>query len=109
MIELMFVEQRPISGRTLPIDNGVTIGRDGCDLVLPDPEVSRRHAVVRQLVAGPAIEDLGSRNGTFVNDERIDGVRELHDGDEVRLGQTVWLVSAPGSAPRSQEQPSDTP
>ena len=71
---LIFVEQRPMAGRVLPIEAGLTIGREGTDIVLPDPEVSRKHAVMRVLESGgAAVEDLGSTNGTYVNDERIDG------------------------------------
>ena len=42
--------------------------------------------------SGPRVEDLGSRNGTFVNDHRIDGTSTLRAGDVVRFGNTVWTV-----------------
>jgi pSer/pThr/pTyr-binding forkhead associated (FHA) protein len=95
MNRLVFVEQRPLSGRVVPIGVDVSIGREGCDVLLPDPEVSRRHAVLRAVGDDPAIEDLQSTNGTFVNDVRIAGATVLREGDEVRLGNTVWRVSAP--------------
>lgn len=95
---LIFVEQRPMVGRVLPIEPDLTIGREGCDVVLPDPEVSRRHAVMRVLDSGAAaIEDLGSTNGTWVNDERADGPTPIVPGDVVRLGNTLWHVTAPGA------------
>ena len=87
-----------MAGRVLPIEAGLTIGREGCDVVLPDPEVSRRHAVMRVLDSGEvAIEDLGSTNGTYVNDQRAEGATPVAPGDVVRLGNTLWQVSAPGA------------
>ena len=95
---LIFVEQRPLAGRVLPIEAGRTIGREGTDVVLPDPEVSRRHAVMRVLEGGEAaIEDLGSTNGTYVNDERTEGTTLVDVGDIVRFGNTLWHVMAPGA------------
>jgi pSer/pThr/pTyr-binding forkhead associated (FHA) protein len=95
---LIFVEQRPMAGRVLPIEADLTIGREGCDVVLPDPEVSRRHAVMRVLDSGAvAIEDLGSTNGTWVNDDRVDGPTPVAPGDIVRFGNTLWHVTAPGA------------
>jgi pSer/pThr/pTyr-binding forkhead associated (FHA) protein len=93
-VPLVFREERPAAGRTLPLRAG-TIGREGCDVNLADPEVSRRHATVRtdERPGGAAIADLGSRNGTWVNDRRIDEPTPLHAGDVVRLGNTVWHVT----------------
>jgi len=98
MSHLIFVEQRPLAGRVLPIEAGLTIGREGTDVVLPDPEVSRRHAIMRVLDGGAAaIEDLGSTNGTWINDERTEGVTPVEVGDIVRFGNTLWHVAAPGA------------
>ena len=95
---LIFVEQRPMAGRVLPIEAGLTIGREGTDIVLPDPEVSRKHAVMRVLESGgAAVEDLGSTNGTYVNDERIAELTTIDVGDIVRFGNTLWHVAAPGA------------
>jgi len=92
MSELDFVEQVPIAGLKRPAKTGTTIGRAGCDVDLNDPDVSRRHAVIRQGETGMALEDLGSTNGTWVNGLRIEGMVELAAGDEVRFGNTVWVV-----------------
>jgi len=98
MTHLIFVEQQPMAGRVLPIEAGLTIGREGCDIVLPDPEVSRRHAVILVLDSGDvAIKDLGSTNGTWVNEERADGPTPVGPGDVVRFGNTLWHVAAPGA------------
>jgi pSer/pThr/pTyr-binding forkhead associated (FHA) protein len=100
MIELVFVELEPMTGRVLAVSAGTTIGRDGCDVLLADPDVSRRHAVIHDLASTPAIEDAGSTNGTFVNGHRIAGIQRLSAGDEVRLGNTVLTVQAPSAATR---------
>lgn len=98
MAEFTFIERKPMDGRELKLDADATIGREGCDVVLPDPEVSRRHAALRLTGSGPAVEDLGSSNGTFVNKERIEGVRVLQDGDLVRFGNTEWQLQAQPAA-----------
>jgi hypothetical protein len=95
---LVFVEQKPREGREVEVTAGAVIGREGTDVVLPDPEVSRRHAAMRVDGDSVAIEDLGSTNGTFVNDTRITGVCALRDGDTVRFGNTVWQLRAPAVA-----------
>ena len=109
---MIFVEQKPHEGREQPVEDGTTIGREDCDVNLIDPEVSRRHATIRSADGSLAIEDLGSTNGTFVNDERITSVTVLRDGDSVRLGATVWTVSGatgppPAELPTSQHAPAD--
>jgi pSer/pThr/pTyr-binding forkhead associated (FHA) protein len=96
----MFVERTPVSGREIPVIDGMVVGRGHCDVVLVDPEVSRRHALVTEAAGGPTVEDLGSRNGTWVNGHRIGGAHRLRPGDEVRFGNTVWLVRE-GSPARS--------
>jgi predicted component of type VI protein secretion system len=98
--DLIFVEQKPMEGREQSLQAGATIGREGCDVNLMDPEVSRRHATIRDQGGNLAIEDLGSTNGTFVNDQRISVVTVLNDGDVVRLGNTVWAIrsTAPANA-----------
>jgi hypothetical protein len=96
--ELTFVEQKPMEGREQSLSAGSTIGREGCDVNLMDPEVSRRHAAIRDQGGSLGIEDLGSTNGTFVNGKRISSVTVLNDGDEVRLGNTVWSIRGAAGA-----------
>jgi DNA-binding winged helix-turn-helix (wHTH) protein len=72
------------------LDGENVIGRDPDVSVRIDaPGVSRRHA--RILAEGDrfTIEDLGSKNGTYLRDERLSPSAELADGDELRLGQTL--------------------
>ncbi len=71
------------------------IGRDPslkCDLVLKDPTVSKEHAKIKLQDDGKIyIYDLGSENGTIVNDEEIKGPKELKDGDIIVIGKTKFL------------------
>jgi hypothetical protein len=67
----------------------VTIGRlPECDVVLDDPGTSRQHARIRRTDAGFVLTDLGSTNGTLVNDEPIQE-HVLENGDRVTIGETV--------------------
>jgi Protein of unknown function (DUF3662)/FHA domain len=76
-------------GRDVTLDKDVTvIGRSsGCDIVLDDPNVSRRHAEVRRLGEGYSLVDLGSTNGTEVNGQRV-GETSLMNGDVIGVGTT---------------------
>ncbi len=71
-----------------PVDGTARIGRgEEAEIVLFDPSVSRAHAVVEVSGGGAIVRDLGSTNGTFVNGRRVDR-SPLHDGDELRVGNT---------------------
>ncbi len=64
-----------------------TVGREqGADVQLHDDSVSGKHARITLSPAGAWIEDLGSRNGTFVNEQRVVGRRALCDGDHLLFG-----------------------
>ena len=72
----------------------VSVGRASvCTIVLADPNVSRRHAEIRPSGDGFVVVDLGSTNGTKVNDARV-GEQQLREGDEVRFGNTVMHFQA---------------
>ena len=93
-MNFVFVEERPIAGVQRPIAPGTSVGRAGADVDLVDPDVSRTHATFHVVDSGVGVEDLGSRNGTYVNDERISGITALSEGDRVRFGNTVWRLDA---------------
>jgi pSer/pThr/pTyr-binding forkhead associated (FHA) protein len=57
-----------------------------CSIVVNDGLVSRQHAAIRVTRDGMQIEDLGSRNGTFVNHRRISGTHVLSPGDRIDIG-----------------------
>jgi DNA-binding winged helix-turn-helix (wHTH) protein len=70
--------------------------------------VSRRHAQVVVSADGATIEDLGSKNGTFLNRRRVTGVQLLADGDEIGLGPERMVFRAP-QAPSPTESQADEP
>jgi pSer/pThr/pTyr-binding forkhead associated (FHA) protein len=78
----------------------VTVGRgEGCDVCLAwDGDVSRVHAELEQKGGVWTVSDDGlSRNGTYVNGERVSGRRRLRDGDSVRFGATVVRFREPSA------------
>jgi len=79
---------------TLAVQNSgkVTVGRqEGCDLVIPDPYISRQHASLEVRDGCLYLRDLDSTQGIFVNDEKT-SERQLQHGDEVRLEQYSFKV-----------------
>jgi hypothetical protein len=82
----------PEAGRRVELGQEVAIGRQDADLVVEDPEVSRRHAVLRRSGGSVVVEDLDSTNGTFVNGERIRGPIKVGPGDQVRVGRTTLEI-----------------
>jgi two-component system, NtrC family, response regulator AtoC len=77
----------------VPDSGEVTIGRSrGATIVVDHEKVSRIHARFRRLGERLDLEDLGSRNGTRVNGERIEGVRALAPGDEITIGPATIFV-----------------
>jgi pSer/pThr/pTyr-binding forkhead associated (FHA) protein len=93
------------SGDFWPLNSGrVIVGRagtgDGVEVSVQDPTISSRHAalMVDAASGSVSVEDTGSTNGTFVNDEHIgfNGRRELRDGDRVRFGGYTTIVKVIG-------------
>jgi pSer/pThr/pTyr-binding forkhead associated (FHA) protein len=85
----------------------VVIGRgDGCEVRLPDPSVSLRHASIRQRGAEYVVLDEGSTNGTFLGRVRLSpqSPRVLRSGERVRAGR-VWLEALIEAAPIAPSSP----
>lgn len=82
-------------GESVPIDTEITVGRGGgCALVLADDHyASTVHARVFRRGKDLYVDDLGSRNGTFVNGKRITTTTRLRRGDRIQFGQTVCDVT----------------
>ncbi len=90
----MIIVDGPRKGHSFDLPIGiVTVGRDQTNSVqIPDPEVSRRHAELRFQDEGFVIIDLGSANGVFVNEERVEQ-KLLLAGDQVKIGGTTFVFS----------------
>ena len=86
------VTSGPETGRRVELGLEVAIGRQDTDLVVEDPEVSRRHAVLRSSDGSVVVEDLDSTNGTFVNGERIRNPIAVGPGDQIRVGRTTLEI-----------------
>jgi len=89
-----------------------TVGRGPpADLLLEwDQEVSRLHARFERVEGHWELIDDGlSRNGTFVNGERLSGRRRLNDGDSLRFGATTMTFGSPQREPAGTEDPPETP
>src|SRR5437016_11676399 len=72
----------------------LVFGREaGCDVVVPGKDVSRRHAEIVQTPKGYLLVD-SSTNGSFVNDERVEGQRLLARGDVLKLGEEQFRFYA---------------
>jgi pSer/pThr/pTyr-binding forkhead associated (FHA) protein len=82
----------PAAGRTVDIEGEIVIGREDTDLEIDDPELSRRHVVVRPFANRIQVEDLGSTNGTFVDGTRIAEPTLLGGGAEIKIGTTVLAI-----------------
>ena len=77
----------------------ITVGRQAdSDVALSwDHDVSRRHAELRRMPEGWTLVDEGSRNGSYLNGQRVSGQHPLREGDVLRFGDTVVLFRAPVS------------
>ena len=104
-----------VSGQQIDLLPGseYVFGRDAsCDVVVEDCSCSRRHARISVDDDGKVlIEDLDSRNGTFVNGRRIEAPTPAGDGDQIRAGTTILVVSyepAEEPSPETREYSGDT-
>lgn len=100
---MLILQEGSGAGRRWPLDQSIlTIGRgDECDIMLPDRHVSRYHARISRVDDCYAVEDLGSKNGTYVNGREVKTTRMLEDGDEIQIALRFKLafVDAGATAP----------
>ncbi len=98
------------AGRTFPLSQPLEVGRNQTlGIVLGDVEVSRRHARLTPSNGTVVVEDLGSRNGSFVNEQPIDGPREARPGDRVRVGLTVFELRSAQAVQRGASRAISVP
>ena len=85
-------EAKPVDHWSITKED-ILVGRDDdCDLIITDRSVSRNHIRIYEQDNFYFIQDLESKNGTWVNGVKLDGSRELHHGDEIILALAVRLT-----------------
>lgn len=92
---LKVIEPPGLEGRTFELGDEVTVGRaDGCGVQLGDDSfISQRHARVFRRDGEVWVEDLGSTNGTYLNTRKLTAPAPLHEGDRLKVGNTVLEAS----------------
>jgi hypothetical protein len=100
---MLLMVEGPWPGKRIYVDQpGLLIGRDeSCNLVIPERQVSRHHARIRFEGDHYVLEDLDSKNGTFVNGQELHEPQPLQDGDEIQIAFCCKLafVGAEATAP----------
>lgn len=98
-LNLVVMSEGKTSGQAIPIKlSQYLIGRDQqCHLRPASPLISKRHCVLITRNARVFIRDFDSTNGTFVNEERVAGQRELKDGDVLKVGPITFRVQIEGA------------
>jgi hypothetical protein len=88
---LVILEPKERRGTTFAITNGLGIGRepDNAIVVLGDAYISGHHVKLTVADGHVLIDDLASKNGTYLNGTRLDQQRHLHTGDRIQVGYTV--------------------
>jgi hypothetical protein len=78
------------SGVAYDLRGGATLGRGDVEIRLEDPFASSRHARISCQGRVVVIEDLGSTNGTYLNEQPLTGPQPLHEGDQIRIGDSEF-------------------
>lgn len=87
---LMVLQPNDLAGLRIDVPGEMTIGRAaGCQILLDDGFISQRHARVAPAGDGILIEDLGSTNGTYVNQQRLTAPMVAKPGDRVQVGGVI--------------------
>lgn len=93
------------TGAAVPIKkDSFVIGRSKeCALRAGSDAISRRHCELKVTAEGVTVEDLGSRNGTYVNEEKVEGVKVLTNGDKLRVGPLEFRYDAEGELKKAKQ------
>lgn len=105
----MIIRSGPTAGKAYPlVKNEIFIGRDlSNDIVINDPEVSRRHARLFVQSGNVLIEDLGSTNGSSVNGQRLVSPYALRPGEVITLGERITLLFETAEASNQVSPPTN--
>ena len=94
---VLVARKGPDAGKTYQLVEGDNvIGREDATVILTDPAVSRRHAIIRKAGDTHTIYDLGSRAGTVVDGEKLEGVR-IEGGSVISVGRSEIVVMRPSA------------
>ena len=101
---VLIAQAGPLEGQRWNITDDLLIGRDaGCDIIIvtPDKQVSRRHASIAVSNGEVVLQDIGSKNGTHLNSQRIEEAAKLEDGDtiQIALAQQFVFLSSDATVP----------
>jgi DNA-binding winged helix-turn-helix (wHTH) protein len=102
-------ENKPDRQVTISRDEMVLGRGDECDIVLPERQISRQHIKVYREGDAYYLEDLESKNGTWVNGQQLKGTRRLLDGDDINVALAVHLqfIGTGATAPLPFEVPAN--
>ena len=105
----LIIQTGKLKGKKLNLPNSeVIVGRDeGCQIKLATDEISRKHCVFRSTTEGLWLRDLGSSNGTLVNDVPISEEVELDHGDTIQIGPMLFQVAGLEKKPNSENVSDD--
>lgn len=89
----LIAQTGPLEGRRWKISPELLLGRESdCDIIIPLRQVSRHHTRVFLGEEGTIVEDLGSKNGTYINGHRIEVPTTLSDGDELQISLAQHFI-----------------
>ena len=90
---LLIAQAGPLEGQRWKIKSEIILGRDSeCDIIIPMRQVSRHHSRLYPGPDGAMVEDLGSKNGTYVNGQMLQGPATLKDGDELQISLAQHFI-----------------
>jgi len=93
--KLLVIDDRGSKAGTFKLEQQLQVGRaDACQIKLGDTYISQFHARIFPRDGAWYVEDLGSTNGTYLNQRKLTGPSELHAGDRLRVGKTTLELRA---------------
>ncbi len=103
---ILIAQKGPLLGQRWNIKSEIHVGRDpDCEIVVPDRQVSRVHAKFSYQKNGVLLEDMGSKNGTYLNGTLIDDSVVLEEGDivQIALVQSFFFLSSDATMPLDRD------
>jgi DNA-binding winged helix-turn-helix (wHTH) protein len=102
---MLVADEGPLKGQRWAVSRPLVLGREaGCDVVIPDRQVSRYHARITPTTEGVILEDLGSKNGTHHNGNALSAPVMLQDGDAMQISyvQEFLFFTSDATVPLSE-------